>query len=52
MSISLHLAKADELLIAIELRLQNMSDRIDNSFSNYDVTLLQMGKPDEAERIL
>ncbi|KAJ9605445.1 hypothetical protein H2200_010102 [Cladophialophora chaetospira] len=37
---------------AIQLRLQNNSDRIGNSYSNYAVALLRMGKPNEAERIL
>ena len=37
---------------AIELRLQNNSDRIGNSYSNYAVTLLRLGKPTEAQRIL
>lgn len=37
---------------AIKLRLQNNSDRIGNSYSNYAVTLLRMGKLDEAERTL
>ena len=37
---------------AIALRLQNSPDRIGNSYSNYAVTLLRMGKPDEAEHIL
>lgn len=37
---------------AIQIRLQTAPDRIGNSYSNYAVTLLRMGKPDEAENIL
>jgi tetratricopeptide (TPR) repeat protein len=37
---------------AIEIRLQNNSDRIGNSYSNFAVLLLRMGKPDEAEETL
>ena len=47
------LPKAEEYHCqAIELRLRNNSDRIGNSYSNYSVTLLRMGKPDQAEQIL
>lgn len=47
------LSKAEEFhKQAIDLRLKNNSDRIGNSYSNYAVTLLRMGKPDEAETIL
>lgn len=47
------LTKAEELhKQAIKLRLENNSDRIGNSYSNYAVTLLRMGKHDDAEKIL
>lgn len=47
------LNKAEELhKQAINLRLHNNSDRIGNSYSNYAVTLLRMGKHDDAEKIL
>lgn len=37
---------------AISIRLQNNSDRIGNSYSNYAVTVLRMGDSAEADRIL
>jgi tetratricopeptide (TPR) repeat protein len=37
---------------AIDIRISNNSDRIGNSYSNYAVTLLRMGRPDEAEKTL
>lgn len=37
---------------AIEIRISNNSDRIGNSYSNYAVSLLRMGRADEAEEIL
>lgn len=47
------LAKAEEYhKQAIDIRLRSKSDRIENSYSNYAVTLLRMGKPDEAESTL
>lgn len=47
------LEKAAELhKRAIDLRLQNNSDRIGNSYSNLAVLLLRMGRPDKAEETL
>ena len=37
---------------AIDIRLRSHSDRIGNSYSNMASTLLRMGKPDEAEKML
>lgn len=37
---------------AIEIRTSNNSDRIGNSYSNYAVTLLRMGRANEAEQVL
>ena len=37
---------------AIEIRISNNSDRIGNSYSNYAVTLLRMGRANEAEETL
>lgn len=37
---------------ALELRLQNNSDRLDNSYVNLSVVYLRMNKPDQAEETL